>query len=52
MSDIIGDEACPNCRSQGHDRTGNHLIIFSDGGKHCNKCGHTVKNKGYDKDAG
>lgn len=45
MSDIIGDEACPNCRSKGHDRTGNHLIIFSDGGKHCNKCGYTANNK-------
>ena len=45
MSEIIGDEACPNCRSKGHDRTGNHLIIFSDGGKHCNKCGYTDKQK-------
>ncbi|MGL5016264.1 MAG: hypothetical protein ACRC6V_18595, partial [Bacteroidales bacterium] len=25
---IIGDSVCPHCRSQGRDRTGNHLMHF------------------------
>jgi twinkle protein len=46
MSDIVGDEACPQCRAAGRDRTGNHLIVFADGGKHCNRCKYTVKPDG------
>lgn len=43
VSRIIGDEPCPTCRSQGGDRTGNHMMIFEDGGKHCNRCNTTVQ---------
>lgn len=43
MSAILRDEACPECRKKGRDRTGNHLIVFADGGRHCNRCGYTVK---------
>jgi len=43
MSDIV-DEPCPECRSNGHDKTGNHLIIFSNGNKHCNRCGYGVNS--------
>ena len=25
---IIGDCACPECRANGRDKTGNHLILF------------------------
>lgn len=39
-SKIIGDEACPQCRSRGRDSTGNHLMIFDDGGRYCNRCGY------------
>jgi len=46
MSRIVGDSACPQCRSMGRDSTGNHLIHFEDGGKHCNRCGYTVKPEG------
>lgn len=46
MSEIIGDEPCPQCRSFGRDRTGNHLIVFSDGNKYCNRCEYKeIKNK-------
>ena len=41
MSKIIGDTACPKCRELGGDRTGNHLILFEDGGAHCNRCGYS-----------
>ncbi len=29
---IVGDTACPNCVEQGGDKTGNHLMLFEDGG--------------------
>ncbi len=41
---IVGDEPCPACRKRGRDRTGNHLINFADGNKHCPKCGYTEIN--------
>ncbi len=41
MSKIVGDTACPQCRANGGDRTGNHLILFEDGGAHCNRCDYT-----------
>lgn len=37
---IIRDEPCPSCRSQGRDRTGNHLIVFENGNKFCNRCSY------------
>ena len=40
MSKIVGDMPCPECRRNGRDRTGNHLILFEDGGAHCNRCGY------------
>lgn len=40
MSNIVGDEPCPVCRSKGRDKAGNHLIIFDNGNKYCNRCGH------------
>ena len=43
MSRIIGDEPCPKCREKGRDKSGNHLIVFEDGGKHCNRCGFNVR---------
>lgn len=40
MSKIVGDTTCPSCVEKGGDRTGNHLILFEDGGAYCNRCGH------------
>ena len=40
MAKIIGDTACPKCREGGGDRTGNHLMLFDDGGAYCNRCGY------------
>jgi twinkle protein len=45
MSKIIGDTACPQCTAAGGDRTGNHLMLFEDGGAYCNRCGYTETNK-------
>ena len=34
---IIGNEPCPECQKNGHDKTGNHLMVFEDGGKYCSR---------------
>lgn len=43
MGNIIGDTACPSCRAKGGDATGNHLILYDDGGAYCNRCGFSAK---------
>lgn len=45
MTSIVGDTACPGCRSQGRDSTGDHLIIFKDGHTYCKRC-HYKEPKG------
>jgi twinkle protein len=40
---IIGDAPCPGCRAKGRDSTGNHLILFDNGGAYCNRCGYTER---------
>lgn len=40
MSKIVSDAACPSCRDTGSDKTGNHLMVFADGNKYCNRCGY------------
>lgn len=37
MGTIIKNIACPKCRESGHDKTGNHAIVFSDGGIFCSR---------------
>lgn len=49
MSKIVGDSACPSCRSHGRDKTGNHLIHFDTGWKYCNRCGYKEAPEGYTK---
>ena len=50
---IVKDTGCPSCISIGRDSTRNHLMLFQDGGGHCNRCGYTtnreseVVNPGY-----
>ncbi len=34
---IVSSEACPACQEAGHDKTGNHLLVFEDGGRYCGK---------------
>jgi len=41
MGKIVGDTACPSCVEKGNDTTGNHLMLFEDGGSYCNRCGYT-----------
>ena len=37
---------CPQCRANGKDKTGNHLMLFEDGGAYCNRCGLRAKWNG------
>lgn len=34
---IVNNLPCPSCQETGHDRTGNHLLVFEDGGQYCGK---------------
>lgn len=34
---IVMNTACPACQEMGHDQRGSNLIVFSDGGRHCNR---------------
>jgi len=47
MTDIIGDTGCPECKKRGGDSTSNHLILFSDGGAYCNRCGYSESSGTY-----
>ncbi len=46
---IVKDEPCPRCRAKGRDKTGNHLMQFPDGNKHCSRCGYTEINSSKKK---
>lgn len=46
---IIGNKPCPKCRSNGRDKTGNHLILFSDGSGYCNRCSLRLNAEEADK---
>lgn len=45
MGRIVKDSPCPQCRANGGDKTGNHLIHFEDGGVYCNRCGYKGESK-------
>lgn len=34
---IVQNVPCPACQENGHDKTGNHLMQFADGGQLCNR---------------
>lgn len=37
---IVQNLPCPACQETGHDRTGNHLMVFEDGNALCNRVHH------------
>lgn len=43
---VVGKEACPDCRSQNRDKSGNNLARYADGGAHCFSCGYTERSGG------
>lgn len=52
MSKIIKNEPCHECRKRGHDKTGNHLIRFEDGGGYCSRGHFHDSGKPYYEQAG
>ena len=49
---IIQNVGCPECIRNGHDATQNHLVIFEDGGKYCNRSHFHTSGKPYYEKAG
>lgn len=47
-SHCLNHEPCPRCQNNGHDRTGDNLAVYSDGHKHCFRCGYTVLSSGLE----
>jgi len=43
LSHFISNERCPKCASQGNDKSGNNLAVYSDQHKYCFACGYYVK---------
>lgn len=39
-------EPCPSCRIKGRDKTGDNLVVYDDGSKHCFACGHDEQPSG------
>lgn len=42
---LIRMEACPRCRKEGYDQTGDNLAIYSDEHRHCYRCGYHIPAK-------
>ena len=47
MSNIVRNIPCPECRATGHDKTGNHAIVFDDGGVFCHRSHFHKSGKRY-----
>lgn len=46
MSEVIGKEACPECRRNGGDSSGDNLARYEDTGAHCFACGYNERGEG------
>jgi len=46
MGTVVGHEPCPKCRKEGHDRTGDNLARYADGGAYCFNCGYFILASG------
>lgn len=40
MAKHLHNEACPKCRKDGHDKSGDNLAVYSDDSCYCWKCGY------------
>lgn len=49
---ITQNVPCPACQEMGHDSTGDHLMIFADGGQYCNRAHFHKSGKPYYKKKG
>jgi archaellum biogenesis ATPase FlaH len=44
---VVRHEACPRCRKNGRDRTGDNLAVYSDDSCHCFSCSYTVPSQAW-----
>lgn len=49
ISKAVSKEPCPECRRQGRDNSGDNLVIYDDGHKHCFACNFHVNVKGEER---
>ena len=49
---VVNNIPCPMCQEVGHDKTGNHLMVFSDGNKLCNRSNLHANGEPYFVPAG
>lgn len=49
MSHFTHSEACPKCRKEGNDITGDNLAVYSDGHKYCFRCRYFVPADSIEK---
>lgn len=49
MAYFTRHEQCPRCRSDGNDRAGNNLGVYSDGSVYCFKCGYYIPSSNSKK---
>lgn len=49
MSRFLRYESCPRCRSNGRDRSGDNLAVYTDDSLHCFSCGYHVNPKGFQR---
>lgn len=47
MSTISHKEACPRCRRNGNDSSGDNLVVYADNSAHCFACGYTRPSEAY-----
>lgn len=40
-TNVVRNEPCPRCQKKGMDKSGDNLVIYSDGSFHCFACGYT-----------
>lgn len=52
MGQIVKNEPCIECRKNGHDKNGDHLIRFEDGGGYCSRGHFHQSGKPYYEQAG
>lgn len=45
MAELLRKEQCPNCASEGNDKSKNNLAVYSDGGEYC-FAGHGIIKRG------
>lgn len=52
MSNIVMNQPCPACQETGHDKTGNHLMVFADGNRLCRHAEYHKSGRAYFVPAG